>query len=560
MDRIRELLGRISELEAEEIGELRGLIIAQIGEGEDAAAGVEMSVLEELADASTAVKAEIDRRAADATHRAELASRLAEFRQTATPAEPVVPVAPAAPAAVEPAPVAPAEVPPTGGDPVAVVAGGDPAPVTPPADRAPRSVGGAITTAITAGADLPGFAMGADLSSASELAEAFSRRIETMRGISRGGDGDKILVASAKLQNVPDDLYLRNNDAEGNLAKVLAMASPKAITAAGGLGATRDVRYDLFGLISSADRPVKNALPVFRTERGGVRFMRTPTLNDINAVVGIWTVQNDIDAATNPAIRKPSFRINPGPEIVVDTQAITLILTFGNLMTRAYPELVARHNELALVAQARVAEQQLLTQIGALSTAVTGRAQKLGAAREMLLMLAKTTAAYRNRHRMNNDIQLRAILPVWFRNLLRADLMVASEDLVSALAITDAQIEGWFRNINVNITWSMDGEAGQDYSGLTLAGAGAGSSLGIADFPANLVWYLFAEGTFAFMDGGTLDLGLVRDSTLNAANDYQMFVETFENIVKFGNDAFRITSPLVVSGRSASDPQYVGAL
>ena len=32
------------------------------------------------------------------------------------------------------------------------------------------------------------------------------------------------------------------------------------------------------------------------------------------------------------------------------------------------------------------------------------------------------------------------------------------------------------------------------------------------------------------MDGGSLELGLVRDSTLNSTNDFQMFGETFENV------------------------------
>lgn len=550
MDRIKELLSRITSLSDAELGELRDLILQAVdGGGEPASADpnapaapaasvedVELSVLEELMGMSDQVRDEVARREADKVKRAELSARLADFRQTATPTEPQ---------AAAPPDVAPV-VEPTGGDPV-VAAGADPAPVAPPADRAPRAVGGAVTTAITAGADLPGWAMGSTLNSAAELAEAFSRRIETMRGV-RGGDGDKIIVASAKLAGVPDELCLRNNDAEGNLAKVLAVSGPKAITAAGGLGALRDVRYDLFDMVSSSDRPVKAALPVFRTERGGVRFMQTPTLADIGSVVGIWTVQNDIDAATNAAIRKPSFRIGVGNEVVVDTQAITLILTFGNLMTRAYPELVARHNELALVAQARVAEQQLLTQIGSLSTAVTGRAQKLGAIREFLLTVMQAGAAYRNRHRMGVQAPLRVILPAWFQSMLAADVLLTGVELAEALNITTATIDGWLRNANINVTWAMDGEAGQDYAAITGTGTGSGATLGFASFPATVIWYMFAEGTFAFMDGGTLDLGLVRDSTLNAANDYQMFVETFENVVKFGNDSFRVTSPIAPTG------------
>ena len=45
---------------------------------------------------------------------------------------------------------------------------------------------------------------------------------------------------------------------------------------------------------------------------------------------------------------------------------------------------------------------------------------------------------------------------------------------------------------------------------------------------------LFPEGTFLHLDGGTLELGIVRDSTLNSTNDYQVFGETFENVARIG--------------------------
>lgn len=37
-----------------------------------------------------------------------------------------------------------------------------------------------------------------------------------------------------------------------------------------------------------------------------------------------------------------------------------------------------------------------------------------------------------------------------------------------------------------------------------------------------------SDSTFIHLDGGTLDLGVVRDSTLNATNDFQVFGEVFE--------------------------------
>lgn len=577
MDRIRELVGRITELSDEELTELRDLILAELegtvpAEGE--VADVQLSVLEELASAADAHTAEVTRREQERENRGALAARLAAFRgepkaeETPVETPEAVTEAPAAELATEETPVVSEAVPvavsadtetelatqieeqaatsETPAEESTVTAGAsEETAVEVPADRKPnREV--ARTTVIRAGADLPGFAMGSELTSREQIADAMVRRISTMRGI-RGGDGDKLIVASATLEGVGEERRLTANNPEENLRKVRALTNPQALVAAGGLGAPEEVRYDLYDLVGVTDRPVRDVLPVFVTERGGIRFMKAPTLADVNGVTGLWTIEDDIDALTDPTVRKPSFRVQPGPEVVVDTQAITMIMTFGNLMTRAYPELVARHTELALVAHARVAEQLLLTQIGALSTSVDTTPQVAGAVQELLYTVAKAVAGYRNRHRMTQVSPLRAIFPAWFKEVLKADLAFGEGGLDS-FAAADAAIEAFFRASNVNVTWALDGEQGQDYTGLTeqlvFAGqaAGANTHTVLTDFPDEVIWYLFAEGTFSFMDGGTLDLGLVRDSTLNAANDYQTFVETFENVVKFGSESLRIRS------------------
>jgi hypothetical protein len=74
----------------------------------------------------------------------------------------------------------------------------------------------------------------------------------------------------------------------------------------------------------------------------------------------------------------------------------------------------------------------------------------------------------------------------------------------------------------------------------------------MVEFPDSFVWYLFAEGTFLFLDGGTLDLGIIRDSTLVGTNDYKMFVETFENVAKVGIESLAITSTISVNGVAAA--------
>ena len=183
-------------------------------------------------------------------------------------------------------------------------------------------------------------------------------------------------------------------------------------------------------------------------------------------------------------------------------------------------------------------------------------------------MAVETGAAgYRNRNRMAEDSVLKAIFPVWVKNAIRADLaMQIPGD--ATLSLGDADIEAWFDR-HIDPIFSYDGEASQYFAAQTDA-AGTGDLVTRAPvtriesineaakvagplvaFPANVVWYLFSEGTFLFLDGGELDLGIVRDSTLNKTNDYQMFLETFEGVAKVGAESLRISTPVKISGASS---------
>lgn len=408
------------------------------------------------------------------------------------------------------------------------------------------------TVAITAGADIPGVTAGSELPNMKAIAEAMTQRMHGMRRTS-GGDGEQHTVATL-VASYPEDRTLRNGEPEVNAEKIDKVTSPQAITAAGGFCAPVEVDYnvDSWGV---TDRPVKDALASFNADRGGIRWTDQPVLGDLNSAVSTWTLQDDIDAATAgaPDPTKPCLRVVCGGENTAYIDAIPLCLTFGNLQTRAFPEQVAANNDLALVTFARYAEQRLLTRIGALSTQVTA-GRFLGAARDYFNQVDRAAVAYRNRHRMRDAEPLRVIAPTWLKNLIRADLVnnMPGDGRDGNFELADAKINAWFRVRNINPSWTIDGETGQIFGA---QGAGA-----LLDYPSTVIWYLFAEGTFLFLDGGTLDLGLVRDSTLNATNDYKMFVETFEGVAMRGVESLRVTSTLKADGSVAGTVDtYTGA-
>ena len=424
-----------------------------------------------------------------------------------------------------------------------------------PADRQPviEVVETAAKVAITAGADIPGYTAGTNLTDMNEVANAMEKRLHTLRRVN-GGDGEQHIVASLTVQ-YPESRTL-TTDAESNALKIAAVAEEsQALVASGGHAAPFEVKYDIFGLGSTTDRPVRDALPRFQADRGGIRFVTPPTLVSYSggtsytydSAVGVWTAANDSAETPSPST-KNSLTVTAAQENTVSTDAITLQLQFGNLMTRAYPELIARHNELALVQHAREAELNLLSKISSGSTAVnahaatTEAANLIGFARDFLVQVRKAAVAYRSRHRIDAGTRLKAIVPAWIYDAMAADLALNMPG-DGTLGAGEAEIKGYLSSSNVDMVGSID---------LNSFGAQAGSAAKLLEFPDSITWYLFAEGTFLFLDGGTLDLGIIRDSTLVGTNDYKMFVETFENVAKVGIESLAITTAISINGVAAA--------
>jgi hypothetical protein len=409
-----------------------------------------------------------------------------------------------------------------------------------PADRQPvvQVTESAPVVAITAGADIPGYTAGSTINDMNEVAQAMEKRIHSLRRVN-GGDGEQHIVASITTQF--DEARTLTTDAEANSAKISAFAADsQALVASGGHGAPFEVKYDIFGLGSTTARPVRDSLPKFQADRGGIRFVTPPSFasGDYADAVGVWTAANDSAETPSPST-KASLTVSAAAELTATTDAVTLQLQFGNLMTRAYPELIARHNELALVQHAREAEQNLLTKIGDASTAVT-TSSLIGFGRDFLVQIRRAAVAYRSRHRIDAGTQLKAIVPDWVIDAMAADLTLSMPG-DGTIALSKAEIEGYLANSNVTLVASPDA---------TPFGAQGATSL--VEFFDSFVWYIFAEGTFLFLDGGTLDLGIIRDSSLVGTNDYKMFVETFEGVAKVGIESLKITSTISINGVAAA--------
>lgn len=340
-------------------------------------------------------------------------------------------------------------------------------------------------------------------------------------------------------------------DAIANASKIDAVISPKALRASGGICAPVPVQYDL-PVIGVDDRPVRDALARFGATRGGVRLLPPPSRSDVTGGIGIWTEANDQDPGSDGPVVKPCVVLDCPDEVETIVAAITQCMTVGNFRARFFPEQVEAWTKLLGVEFASTADTRLLQKIGDLSTQVVAT-QVLGTVRTVLATLDRATAGLRNHFRMSPSAPVRLLLPAWLLNNMITDLAREIPGATAErLATSQAQIEGFFTVRNVNVTWFLDGESGQTFP-LQVDGD-------LNGWPGHVVGYMYLEGTWLHLDAGVLDFGIVRDSVLNATNDFQMFSEGFEEAAFHGTagTSYRLAIDICPSGETASTADTSG--
>ena len=607
MDRIRQLLAQIKTCAPEDLASLETEINAAFDElsSSDEATAETIAQMDELVTGLQAVRAEVAERDAAAAEvaarREELKSSMeglrnppkAEAEETPAAEEAGATAETATPAADEtPAEVTGEETPADadGASPLlegAVTADGGPrgtvpgamipamAGATGRATPSPEQATPASGIALVAAAGIPTRNPGEAFTNRAELAEAMSEKLQRMQ---TSQDRSSALIASARW-DLPEDRQL-GNDAQLNTERIEAvcgMNAPRysrdgqALVATGGICLPVNVDYSV-PTWSTADRPLRDALPAFQATRGGIRFVSPPdigvpdlqgTKSGAGNATTIWTQATD---AAPGGATKPVWTVACGSEQLVYVNAVTTRVQFGNMQSRFAPEQIAANTQQAVAISAREAELELLT-LMANQTKQVLASKYLGATRDLLASVDIIRAQYIYSHRLPNNIALTAVFPEWTKALFRADLLreTAHDNAgqVNVLAITDGQIEDWFQARGINVIWTADalkaGTYGTGGTAITnqffpLVSAGAapqwpGQSSNGAFV---LAWFLFVEGTFQFLDGGRLDLGVVRDSVLDATNDYETFVETFEGLAFRGIEALQVQSTILPTGYSAA--------
>jgi hypothetical protein len=373
---------------------------------------------------------------------------------------------------------------------------------------------------ITAAADIPGYSSGGTLDTLA-LAKAMHAKARTLSNHS-----GNIPVASI---NLPIEHKL-GADAAYNMDVIKAATAPSALTAAGWCAPSNNL-YTLFG-VDAGDGLID--LPTVQVTRGGLNVPSFIGLGEADDALWTWDEDDQDDADGGGEATKPCLKI-PCPEFT-DYRLVAegLCITAGNLTDRAFPELTQRFVSLAVNAHLHRLSAAIINEITNTAVGVTMGGINATAAGSVLNAIDLQVADYRSQHRMSVNAVLETIFPLWAKALVRADL--ALRHGAELTNVTDAVVDAHFATRGVRAQFVHDYQP--------LFGGAAATA-----WPATLDFLIYPAGGYVRGDGGVIDLGVVRDSVLNATNDYTAaWTEQLYLVAQLGPDAREVEVALDVTG------------
>lgn len=410
-------------------------------------------------------------------------------------------------------------------------------------------------TASGTGQDVPGL---------EALAALFTEKAQSLPATTVGRDAARYPVA--KIRNeFTHTVDERTNPAEiEELWRSMVDEGAPALVAGGGWCAPSEQMYNFFNI---ADMDGQVDLPTVGVTRGGIKFPVSPAIGDVffqsagsNPASGfggfafafsnasdpwLWTESDDIATVTG-SVNKPTLRV-PCPSFnEVRLEAYGLTVTAGNLADSAYPEATQNFIRLLRMAYAHAINARKLSLMDTLSGSATtiGAITTDPAAPRIFNSVALAATDYRARYAMRTDAVLEVIMPYWVKEVIRADLAYKQGiNSTELLAVVDAQINAFFTARSVRVQWVNDYQ---------VRGASQfGNATNLTTWPTTVNFLVYAAGTFLHGTGLSLDLGVVRDSVLNAENDHTAaWAEEAHLVAMVGHASRKYTCAFQVNGAS----------
>lgn len=397
---------------------------------------------------------------------------------------------------------------------------------------------------ITAAADVPGFSTGKALGDLDEVVDAALARFSAMPQRKVGNQRNRYGIV--QIQKGRDDEFSHTNSDYKTMQDLITAASKESrlsggsLTAAGGWCAPSETLYDLC-TIESTDGLWD--IPEVQAPRGGINFTKGPSFADIYALGGFLQTEAQAEAGTE----KDCWDVECPPFDEVRLDAIGLCIRAGILTNAAYPELIRRYIEGALIAQQHRVSADLIQRAVTLAGPATSIANPWPNATSILTMVELTILGERQRNRLPLSMTLEVVLPFWVKGALRADL--SQRTGVDYINVTDQMIESFFTARGARVQWVYNW---QDLT-ITTGTAPDITQVPATDYPATVQALVYPAGTFVKLSLDVITLDAVYDSTGLSTNTYTaLFAEEGIGLANTCFDARLVEMPLSVSGLTAA--------
>ncbi|WP_415395201.1 major capsid protein [Rhodococcus globerulus] len=412
-------------------------------------------------------------------------------------------------------------------------------------DTAPRAT-------IIASADVAGFATGQSLSTR-ELADAANIKLGSL-----SASGGKASASVARI-HIPfeDDLTAdgRNDQDVIDFAADPSRLKGGSLVAAGGWCAPSETLYELGGILADANAGLID-LPEVKAARGGLRFTEGPDYAAMYGAPTLGFIQTEAQAAagsgfTSPTgatiagTEKPFYRV-PCPEFDEDrAEAVGLGIMAGILQNDAYPEMTTEIVEHALIAQSHRVNTRSLNRMVAESGTAIALALGPSATTSVLNAVGIQIVDYRYANRMTPGAELEIVLPLWLKELVRADQSVRNgSNVTEAFDVTDQKIDAWFKARNAVPRWVYDWQ--DAFSG---DATGFGAVAAKTTWPTTVDIMIYKAGTFVRARGEVISVDAIYDPTSLKKNDFhRLFVEEKLLVIKRRWKSRLVRVPLAVNG------------
>jgi hypothetical protein len=275
-----------------------------------------------------------------------------------------------------------------------------------------------------------------------------------------------------------------------------------SLVAAGGWCAPSETLYDFCSLETTEGLL---SIPEVTARRGGINFTKGPDFAALMADANFGFIQTEAQAEAGTV--KPCYAVECPPFQEVRLDAIGFCITAGLLTNAAYPELIRRVLELAVVGHARTVNAETIARISTLIGAAVDHAEIGATTSDVLDALDLQATRLRYMYSMSPNATIEVILPLWAKNIIKSDL--SRRTGVDMLSVSDADVNRYLgaRNLSAQFVY--------DYQNITSASTGAWTS-----WPDTLEAMLYPAGAFVRLGLPVIDLDTVYDHANLVTNTY----------------------------------------